>query len=143
MKHISSDEWMRYVKGELTDELRDSYEAHLYDCEECMNSYLKAMEASESSLPLLSEGSQLTDAIMKQIGEVDLTRGATNQRPFYQHTLFHYVIAAAMTLVLMFSGVFHSITTYVDDVQSTTLSQQTSITEKILETKFTKIIDEK
>lgn len=48
-----------------------------------------------------------------------------------------------MTIVLMFSGMFQSLTNYLDDVQNTTLSQQTpSITEKILDTTFTRINEE-
>lgn len=144
MKHISNEEWTRYVKAQLPEELRDSYEAHLYECEDCMNTYLQAMELSESSLPDLEDGSQLTNVIMQQIGGTNLKRCATNQRSFKQHPLFHYIIAAAMTIVFMFSGVFQSITNYLDDVQNTTLSQQTpSITEKILETTFTRKNDEK
>lgn len=144
MKHISNEEWARYVKGHLSEEFRDSYEAHLYECEDCINTYLQAMEISESSLPDLKDGSQLTEAIMNEIGGTDLKRCATSQRPFNQHPLFHYIIAAAMTIVFMFSGVFQSITNYLDDVQNTTLSQQTpSITEKILEKTFTRINDEK
>lgn len=145
MKHISSEEWTRYACDQLPEQLRDSYEAHLYECDYCMNTYLQAMEISESSLPDLKDGTQLTESVMKKIGEPDLKRSeSSSQRQFNQHPLFHYTIAAAMTIVLMFSGAFQSITNYLDDVQSTTLSHQTtSITEKILETTFTRTNDEK
>jgi len=144
MTHISSEEWTRYVKGYLPEDFRDGYEAHLYECEACMNSYLQAMEFSESSLPDLKDGSHLTELIMKKVVDTDLKKSASNQRPANQHPLFHYIIAAAMTMFLMFSGAFQSMTNYLDDVQRTTLSQQnSSITEKILETTFSRTNDEK
>lgn len=64
MKHISNEEWTRYVKGQLPEELRDSYETHLYECDACMDLYLQAIETSESSIPDLNEGSLLTESIM-------------------------------------------------------------------------------
>ncbi|MFA9559717.1 hypothetical protein ACERII_20615 [Evansella sp. AB-rgal1] len=137
MSHVSKDDWVRYVHGEHPEEVRMKYEDHLYNCDHCMELYLQAMEDTSHTLPQLADNTEITDVIMAQIsGEKEVER--LKKRPFYEKTAFHYVVAAAMTVILMSSGVFQMITNYVEDVQTTTLSEQApSITEQLLQILFT------
>ena len=59
MKHFSYDEWLNYVKDEINDKAREELESHLYSCDQCLEHYLQALSVNESSLPILSNESEL------------------------------------------------------------------------------------
>ncbi|OIJ14339.1 hypothetical protein BKP37_08295 [Anaerobacillus alkalilacustris] len=141
MNHISRDDLERYAKGELEERQRDECETHLYSCDQCMSTYMSVLEVIGSSLPDIKEESLFTDQIMQKINEDKIDKVA--KRPFYEQTFFHYMLAATLTIILMTSGVFQSLTGYIDEVQRTRLSEETpSITNKILETTFIRINNE-
>ncbi|OIJ19440.1 hypothetical protein BKP45_13425 [Anaerobacillus alkalidiazotrophicus] len=141
MDHYSRNDLERYAKGELEERQRYEYETHLYTCDHCMCTYMSVLEAIESSLPDIKEESLFTDQIMQKINEDKI--GKVAKRPFYEQTFFHYMLAATLTIILMTSGVFQSLTGYIDEVQRTRLSEETpSITNKILETTYIRINNE-
>jgi hypothetical protein len=132
MKHISYEEWMKYVKNELTDTVREVYDDHLYSCDQCLEPYLQAVDEYESELPVLSNEDEFTDLIMAQVKKAAKHEPEVST-PFYQKTFFHYAIAAAMTILFMSSGVFQSITKYVYTVQSSEITESTpSVTEEFV-----------
>ncbi|PMX96420.1 hypothetical protein C1Y18_36280, partial [Pseudomonas sp. MPR-R5A] len=56
---------------------------------------------------------------------------------FYQKSIFHYGVAAAMTLILMSTGVFQSLTQYAGGVESQGFKEKdTSMTEGIVDKTF-------
>lgn len=68
------------------------------------------------------------------------------KQPFYQRTSFHYLLATAMTLLLMVSGAFTSIVKLTDTVKEQGIQrEQPSFTEGLLNKTFTLMdeIDEK
>ncbi|MEH7073033.1 anti-sigma factor family protein [Neobacillus drentensis] len=67
MKHYTYDEWLQYVNDEINKTAKEELEKHLYTCDQCLNHYLKAVEANETSLPILSNQSSFTDAVMAGI----------------------------------------------------------------------------
>ncbi|GIN63689.1 hypothetical protein J27TS8_36820 [Robertmurraya siralis] len=136
MTHISYDEWKRYVENELNERDRERYEDHLYTCDQCLELYLEAVTELEPTLPVLSNTDDFTNAIMAQVIE-SKEKEIDKKVPFYQKTLFHYTIAAAMTLLFMASGIFQSITNYVDAVEGSELKQSTpSVTEELVNKTF-------
>lgn len=141
MSHQSKEAWIRYVNDELPEAARRMYEDHLYDCEKCMENYLQAIDES-SHLPLdVEDTTSFIDDIMihiEQVPEVSKTKKSGQKKhALYKRTVFHYVLAASLTLVLMSSGVFQSLTNYVDEVQKTTVSEESpSITEQIMNRAF-------
>ncbi|UCZ53526.1 zf-HC2 domain-containing protein [Bacillus shivajii] len=143
MKHRSKGEWLKFVNGELPDETRQEFEDHLFTCDACMNLYIEAIEESSRNLPSVNNEKAFTDSVMSKVetdfSSSNVTEQEKTNRPFYQKTAFHYVVAASLTIVLMSSGVFQSITSYVDDLQRSTLSEESpSITAQILDRAFSK-----
>lgn len=135
MKHPVYQEWLKYVKNELSDDVREGYDDHLYSCDECLQSYLQALSEFENELPALSNADTFTDSIM---AEISANKPKNNKHaPFYQKTIFHYTIAAAITILFMTSGVFQSITNVVGSVQTPRIEENSpSVTEELMNKTF-------
>ena len=143
MTHYSYEEWMRYVKNELSEENQGVYENHLYSCDQCLDLYLQAVSEEESRLPLLANESIFTDLVMEQVAEIKLPKGQSSKgkvnsrKRFYRSSLFHYTIATAMTILLMTTGVFQSLTQYAGNVQSPDFQKrETSLTAGLVDKTF-------
>ncbi|MDF2857465.1 MAG: hypothetical protein K0Q87_3316 [Neobacillus sp.] len=142
MKHFSYDEWLNYIKNDITENIREEFENHLYTCDQCLELYLQAIAEYESTLPSLTNESTFTDLVMtevsKQYSKVGtLVPKEKTKRPFYQQAGFHYFLAAAATLLLMFSGVFQSLATYASAVEAPTIQEKKpSVTEGVIDKTF-------
>ena len=146
MMHFSYDEWLCYVKDEISDKTREELESHLYSCEQCLEHYLQALSENESSLPVLTNESGFTDLVMAEVSkqkEINEKPAAVKQlvkfkKPFYQQAAFHYLIAAAATLLLTFSGVFQSLATYASAVEAPQHSKEKklTVTEGVIDKTF-------
>lgn len=178
MKHYRFDEWVQYVKNEMSGHDREQLESHLYTCDQCLEHYLQAMEANESSLPILSNEDSFTELVMAGVSKqkevvpdtvsnldtmskVQLVpdtvcnintmtksprvpdtkpdvRKANKKKSFYQQAVFHYLLAAAATLLLTFSGAFQSLATYAKSIESSTHVQENkpSVTEGVINKTF-------
>jgi anti-sigma factor RsiW len=146
MKHFSYDEWLNYVKEETNEKTREEFESHLYTCDQCLELYLQAVAVHESSLPILSNESSFTDLVMADISKQKETNKkpavqkqiVKAKKPFYQQAAFHYLLAAAATLLLTFSGVFQSLATYASAVEAPHHSKEKklSVTEGVIDKTF-------
>ncbi|RST72479.1 hypothetical protein D4T97_015565 [Siminovitchia acidinfaciens] len=144
MNHIDYENWLLYATDSLDEKTRSKYENHLYSCDHCLELYLEAVEEAESQMPVLSDPSGFTDAIMKEIGGVkeEPPPQIKSKKNMRRQTLVHYTVAAAMTLVLMSTGIFSQLTSTLNafensaakqdhSVISSWLNKTDSITEKI------------
>jgi hypothetical protein len=157
MKHYTYDEWLQYVKNDINEKTKEELEEHLYSCDQCLNQYLLAMEANESSLPILSNMSSFTDLVMAEVSKqktvvpdtvrnlnnmpivpsVPDTKTKSKKRPFYQQAVFHYLLAAAATILLTFSGVFQSLAAYANSIESPQIQEKRpSVTEGVINKTF-------
>ncbi|MEH7245386.1 hypothetical protein V7114_01215 [Neobacillus niacini] len=141
MKHFSYDEWLSYVKDEINGQAREELESHLYSCDQCLEHYLQALSVHESSLPILSNESNFTNLVMAEVSkqkEVVIKPLIESKKRFYQQAAFHYLIAAAATLLLTFSGVFQSLATYASAVEAPQHSNEkrSSVTEEVIDKTF-------
>ncbi|MEH7081952.1 hypothetical protein V7139_04340 [Neobacillus drentensis] len=158
MKHYSFEEWLQYVNDEVNENTKEELENHLYSCDQCLDQYLIAVEASESSLPILSDISDFTDLVMAEVSKQkpvvpDTVRNLntmsmvpsvpdtkmTNmkKKPFYQQAVFHYLLAAAATLLLTFSGVFQSLAAYANSIEKPQIQEKKpSVTEGVINKTF-------
>lgn len=135
MNHFTKEEWLHYVKNQLEEEVRTSYENHLYECDQCFELYLQAIDEARGELPLIEDGQKFTDEIMEKIDEDKLSK--EKKIPFYQKTFFQYGIALAMTIFLMSSGVFQAIFQFVDEVQKPYEVESLTFTEGLMNKAFT------
>jgi hypothetical protein len=155
MKHYTYDEWLQYVNNEISEKTKEELEDHLYSCDQCLNQYLLAMEANESSLPILSNESNFTDSVMEQVSKQmtmvpDTVRNLNTmsivpsvpdtkmkKRPFHQQAVFHYLLAAAATLLLTFSGFFQSLAAYANSFENPQIQEKKpSVTEGVINKTF-------
>jgi hypothetical protein len=142
MKHFSYDEWLNYIKNDITENIREEFENHLYTCDQCLELYLQAIAEHESSLPTLPNESIFTELVMSEVSKQHSKESAVEQKEtkkslFYQHAAFHYFLAAAATLLLMFSGVFQSLATYASAVEAPTIQEKKpSVTEGVIDKTF-------
>ncbi|MDQ0192937.1 hypothetical protein [Paenibacillus wynnii] len=102
-----------YLTGQGTPGEREKWEDILLEDEEALSLYMESLDELQDEIPELVdqgsfvnrviEGLQVTDKI---IGPQRLTR-----KRWYERTLFHYAVAASLTLLFMSSGVFDRLMT--------------------------------
>lgn len=118
MMHISYEDWVLYVKDQLDEETRERYDTHLFECDQCLSTYMEVIEAQEQQLPVMQHDEAFTDAVMVKINQQQVTEKKMPVSKFYQKPAFHYVLAAAMTLFLMSTGVFSHLMNIVSDFEA-------------------------
>lgn len=145
MKHYTYDEWLQYVRNEITGKTREEFENHLYTCDQCLEVYLQAVTANESSLPILSNETSFTDAVMAEVSkkqgmvtDTKLDKQKSNKKkPFYKQAAFHYLLAAAATILLTFTGAFQSLATYANSLETKQVQEKRpSMTEGMMNKTF-------
>lgn len=137
MNHITNEQWLTYVKDELDEKLRIDYEEHLYGCDQCLALYLEAVEIVEQQALIIT-----TDEIIQSVNKNIASKQSKDIKEpiFYKKALFHYLVAAAMTLVLMSSGVFSQLIQVVSDIESEN-GNGSSVISKIMDSSIS-IIDQ-
>lgn len=111
MNHIPLGKWKNYAKGDINEDQRTLYEQHLYTCDQCMDLYMEAIESIEDEIPTIEESSNYTIEVISRIPFDKKTQIETgNKKRWYEKKVFHYVLAAAMTYMLMTMGVFSELT---------------------------------
>lgn len=136
MSHIPLVEWKKYVIDEINDDKRLLYEQHLYTCDQCMDLYMEAIKSIQDEIPIIEDPSTYTNKVMSQIpfgkATMPITRKEIKKR-WYEEKLFHYMLATAMTFLLMAAGVFSGLTNVTTQFEKSRQSQnQSSFTENIL-----------
>ncbi|SCW57980.1 Putative zinc-finger [Paenibacillus tianmuensis] len=121
-QHRPLNIWMQYVNDELPPEERERCEAHLDGCDACLELYMECIGQMADGLPVLPDTDAFAAAVMQRWTEEQppapgaddnpANQPAERKRriPWTQSPFFHYAVAAAITLLLMSTGVFHSLT---------------------------------
>ena len=137
MKHVSVTEWTAYIADEIPDALKVEYENHLYSCDDCLTLYMEALEREESVQP--NEELDIADTVMNSIAALknvptaeDETKNTRSMRTITKH----YLVAAGFTILLMASGAFHSLTKYVDNVESGAIKETPPVTDGLIDKTF-------
>jgi hypothetical protein len=139
-KHYSYEDWCQYVKNEMDGSVREDVETHLYSCDKCLDIYLQVLDSEDSELPEIQNETQFTESLMASIADINKKNVSLGEgkKSFYQSSAFHYLLAAAMTIFMMSTGVFQSITKVADTVQSPQAFQKTpSFSEGLINKTFT------
>ncbi|QGQ93447.1 hypothetical protein EHS13_00140 [Paenibacillus psychroresistens] len=142
MRHYSSQECLAYIERKLSAENEREYEDHLYECDVCLELYTACLvpleHDSTTTYPIPSDPNEaFTEQIMARINsEKQRIMPSTPLRKpaLYRKPVFQYALAAAITLILMTTGVFHGITGGAGQTPQT--SRQTveaSFTEQLMD----------
>jgi hypothetical protein len=126
MKHFSDEEWMSYINDTLSETTWEKIEDHLYLCDQCLEDYMKMINSKAEKLPAI-EGSKFTDGIVTKLPKKKVQKS-------YQRSLIHYGVAAVITLTLMTTGLFQSITGIASTVEASTISKsEESVSNNLME----------
>jgi anti-sigma factor RsiW len=119
MRHYNTEAWSAYVRGQLSADRQSEYEAHLYDCEACLQLYMDCVALLDID-PITSESepSYLKDVWIEQIMEriesqkqpLHIRSSPLRKIALYRKPIFQYALAAAITILLMTNGIFQGIT---------------------------------
>lgn len=110
-----------FLTGQETDLDREEWERLLLEDEETFALYMEVMDEVESELPSLENSSAFVERVMEDlagtIAESTLVEKeavkeeGTRRYRWYEKTIFHYTVAASLTLIFMSSGMFDKLLT--------------------------------
>lgn len=127
--HMTRSQWQSFIQNQLPDDERERYEDHLYTCDDCLAVYMVCLEELEQPV-----------AVREQLAIPKHT--PTVVKPFYQQTLFHYGLAACITLLLMSTGVFSQLISHSNQWNTVAgKKQQRSVTDQLMQ-KTTALLDQ-
>jgi hypothetical protein len=143
MRHYSIEEWSVYAGGQLSAKAQREHEAHLYGCEACLQLYMDCVAVPDVDPGTsASEHYYLEEAWIEQILDRIESLKQSNQtlaspprkKALYRKSIFQYALAAAITILLMATGIFRGITGGID--QSPPAAKQTldaSYTDQLMD----------
>lgn len=131
MKHPSKAEWHAYIARRLPPGEHHVYETHLYTCDECLSVYMACIHEQAAELPQLRDDATFAKEVMSRVRK---KTSPDSRQTFYKRTLVHYGAAAIVTLLLMMSGMFQGMLSFVADVESLTVAEEKmSLSDQLME----------
>lgn len=128
LTHLHEKQLEAYVLDHASEREQELIEHHLFNCDDCMEKYMKAIESWETEVEMSED---FTDATLQQINKQTAFWSASEKKQLSnkKRTLIHYVIAAGLTLVLMTTGLFQELLEVLDD---SNINKGPSITENMM-----------
>lgn len=109
MKHFGAKEWELYKKGFYTAKRLGEMEAHLYECDRCLEIFLSLIEDEETRSANQNISPDFDEKVMGSVREIQKHR----PRKYPQKTastasklITYYLAAAMVTIMLMSAGFF-------------------------------------
>ncbi|WP_068499585.1 hypothetical protein [Paenibacillus kribbensis] len=104
-------DWHAYITGTCTVEESERLEKLLLEDEQALDVYLAALEQLEPTLEdhvAQINTERFTDRVMAALPDIDAeaNQAIFKKRRWFEKPVFHYVIAASLTLILLSSGAF-------------------------------------
>lgn len=100
MKHITDNDMMAYMNGELSDDINKKIEQHLHECEECneLASFMQEL-TNEWNEPTVEPQTDITGSVMEAIEEKQQDPKKVTAKKRKRMTYFHFALAAAATIL--------------------------------------------
>ncbi|MEC0089665.1 hypothetical protein [Paenibacillus macquariensis] len=119
MKHLSVEDKrilaQLYINGGCTMEQEKSWETLLLEDTEAMDLHIQLLSSVELSMPDMMDSIQFTDDVMNSIPfhlyEKEESRIEQQRRRWFEHPIFHYAVAACVTLLFLSTGLFDKLVT--------------------------------
>lgn len=109
-----------YLEGQGDAADREAWEQQLLEDEDVFASYMKMLDELEKELPPLENSPAFTESVIKdwadrlapstELEQISDKEGKRRYR-WYEKTIFHYAVAASLTLLIMSSGMFDKLLT--------------------------------
>lgn len=108
------EEWTAYIRGETPQGLTEWMETLLLEDEAAFSLYMQAMDMEADGLPVMENPEHFVQNVMNQLVSAEVNHihmeQKDNRRRWYEHRLFHYAIAACLTLIFLSAGWFDKLT---------------------------------
>ncbi|MGC5773241.1 hypothetical protein [Paenibacillus pabuli] len=109
-------EWTDYIEGRMTANQASLMEQVLIDIPDAMDNYLEAL-GIHRELPQLDDPAGFADSVMNRINDMHASKPKRKSRSgrsrfWLNHKVFHYAVAACLTLIFLSSGVFDKVAPY-------------------------------
>ncbi|MMZ45883.1 hypothetical protein D1872_74910 [compost metagenome] len=106
-----TNDWHAYITGACSIEESTRLERLLLEDEQALMLYLVALEQLEPTLKDYSgwmDTERFTDQVMAVLPEIEMEPNQVlfKKRRWFEKPVFHYVVAASLTLILLSSGAF-------------------------------------
>ncbi|MEF2964302.1 hypothetical protein V3851_00545 [Paenibacillus sp. M1] len=98
--------WKTYIRGELPPEQAEELDKLLQDDESAFRAYMQELIALEADLPALGNDRRFADGVLSLLPEQEAGRKAEAHRRRRHRPLLQYIIAAAVTFLLLSGGAF-------------------------------------
>lgn len=129
MSHLTKEDITNLLEGRLVEGAQEQYETHLYSCDSCLETYMQQVQEKQGVLPILEDPQDFTNQIIAKVPV------RSHQKKEKHTTVLHYFLAAAATIFLMSSGVFHGILEYTNQIDSPR-TQSSQVTTSIIDKLF-------
>ncbi|MEK4511503.1 hypothetical protein EJP82_04275 [Paenibacillus anaericanus] len=127
--------WKEYIRRDAIQQSDEELESLLLQDDESLEAYITALTSLEHELPNLLDQKRFTDKVMKSLPIDELGPKVSSlpkwPRKWSRHPLFHYVIAASVTVILMSCGLFDFLTFGAEQVIHQT--DRPSISQQLLD----------
>ncbi|MDP4096602.1 hypothetical protein OIN60_07450 [Paenibacillus sp. P96] len=110
---IPAQDIRAYLRGDCSAEQADYIEKLLLEDEAFFLEYMKELEQLQATLPRLDNPTSFADRVMASlpVGTETLAAAKQVKQRWYEHTFFHYALAASITLLILFTGTFDKLAT--------------------------------
>ncbi|MHA0855377.1 hypothetical protein [Paenibacillus sp. CMAA1364] len=116
MNHWSIDDKrnlaLNYLNENCTQKQELIWETLLIEDEEAMEIHIQLLSSMELRMPKMLDEVQFSDDVMNKIPThlyVLEEHGMKSRQRWFEHSLFHYTVAACITLLFLSTGVFDTL----------------------------------
>ncbi|WP_458460926.1 hypothetical protein [Paenibacillus sp.] len=112
----TAEQWTDYIEGQVSENQASRMEQLLMEDTDAMDIYLEAL-GIQQELPALHNPSGFADSVMHRIEGIQLSKSQRKSRSgrsrrWIEHKVFHYAVAACLTLIFLSSGLFDKVAPY-------------------------------
>jgi len=109
-------QWTDYIEGHMNEIQANQMEQLLMEDPDAMDIYLEAL-GIHGELPPLHDPTGFADSVMHRIEGIQSSKAqrksrAGRNRRWLEHKVFHYAVAACLTLIFLSSGLFDKVAPY-------------------------------
>lgn len=126
MTHLTEYQFKKYLENDLSERDQNIVESHLYICDSCFYDYLMMMDSYPSKGNLSED---FTNQVVSKIYGNHSIQKKLPRQTLAKKALMHYSLAAALTILLMLTGVFQGI---VDLTNTKNIEDKPSITNQMM-----------
>ena len=119
---IRREQAKAYIEGQADAVEREDWEQLLLEDEETFALYMEMLDELQEDLPSLENSSAFVERVMEdwrtgnvadsaRVEQVLIKEEGPRRYHWYEKTVFHYTVAASLTLLIMSSGMFDKLLT--------------------------------